>query len=44
MVFLGNPGTGKTAVAQLIALLFKEMGLLRRGHLVVARKVNLSAL
>ena len=41
MVFLGNPGTGKTAVANLVAVLLKEMGLLRRGHLVVAKKSDL---
>ena len=36
MVFLGSPGTGKTAVAQLVAAALREMGVLRRGHLVVA--------
>jgi hypothetical protein len=48
MVFLGNPGTGKTAVAELLAVLLKEMGLLRRGHLVItdlllARGADLAA-
>ncbi|EOD25190.1 hypothetical protein EMIHUDRAFT_55378, partial [Emiliania huxleyi CCMP1516] len=41
MVFLGNPGTGKTAVAQLIAGVLNELGVLRRGHLVVAKKDDL---
>jgi len=41
MTFVGNPGTGKTAVAQLVAELLKEMGVLRRGHLVVAKKDDL---
>jgi len=41
MTFVGNPGTGKTAVAQLIATVLKDMGVLRGGHLVVARKDDL---
>src|SRR5690606_20335451 len=34
MIFTGNSGTGKTTVARVMASMFKEMGLLKRGHLV----------
>ncbi|WP_438432908.1 AAA family ATPase [Gorillibacterium sp. sgz500922] len=41
MVFKGNPGTGKTTVARMVARLFQEMGVLTKGHLIEAERADL---
>lgn len=41
MIFKGNPGTGKTTVARLMAKFFKEMNVLSKGHFMEIERADL---
>jgi AAA+ superfamily predicted ATPase len=42
-IFTGNPGTGKTTVARIVADIYKELGVLSKGHLIETDRSGLVA-
>ena len=43
LVFTGNPGTGKTTIARIIAAIYRDLGILKKGHLIETDRSGLVA-
>lgn len=41
LIFTGNPGTGKTAVARIISRIYRDLTVLQKGHLIEVDRAQL---